>query len=305
MPSESPTTDSPPLGGDAIADVGRAEAGPSAAEARRTQNSRQIVLVTLIAVLILWTYSYNVFIKAQTPVEAFFKIVDTISDDFVIGSLVTIATGVLISILFSATKLYSQVMANVHSFRILEQMVVRDLAQGKWKDFAVGLLHFRDQPTVPGWCPTRVWAALMSLAFIYVLSWIYLLLFSEALFFVAWSAGVNPEVNENTMIQMPMLALAIPFSARVMAYLRYPYAQDYADFMPGAVFVLLVVAAIGYLFESDDQQFYLVRVFTNKKLAAMFLRNAPFLAFIPVFFEASCWIFELTRPRRDEPSTTA
>lgn len=141
---------------------------------------------------------------------------------------------------------------------------------------------------------------LLALAFIDVLSWIYILLFSEALFFVAWSAGVNPEVNVNTMIQMPMLALAIPFSARVMAYLRYPYAQDYADFMPGAVFVLLVVAAIGYLFESDDQQFYLVRVFTNPELTAMFLRNAPFLAFIPVFFEASCWIFELTRPQQSD-----
>ena len=41
-----------------------------------------------------------------------------------------------------------------------------------------------------------------------------------------------------------------------MAYLRYPYTQDYADFMPGAVFVLLLVAALGYMFQSDDQQFF-------------------------------------------------
>ena len=53
---------------------------------------------------------------------------------------------------------------------------------------------------------------------------------------------------------LPTLALAIPFSARVMAYLRYPYAQDYADFMPGAVFVLLLVGTLGYVFHSDDQQ---------------------------------------------------
>ena len=32
-----------------------------------------------------------------------------------------------------------------------------------------------------------------------------------------------------------------------MAYLRYPYTQDYADFMPGAVFVLLLVAALGHV----------------------------------------------------------
>ena len=40
-----------------------------------------------------------------------------------------------------------------------------------------------------------------------------------------------------------------------MAYFRYPYTQDYADFMPGAVFVLLLVGSLGVLFQSDDRRF--------------------------------------------------
>jgi len=256
------------------------------------------MLASLVLLVVVWTYAYNLLIKGQHPLTAFFKIVDTISDDFVIGSLVTLGAGLAIVTFFSLTKIYSQIMANMHSFRMLEEMIVHDLSRGRGYDFMLKLLSFRDQPKPEGACPTRIWAVLASCAFIYLMSWVYLIIFSEALFFVSWSAGVDLRINERTMIQMPMLALAIPFSARVMAYLRYPYAQDFADFMPGAVFVLLVVASLGFLFESPDQKFYLVRVFYNPQepgLAGSFLKNGAFLAFIPVFFEVICWSIEVTR----------
>ena len=99
------------------------------------------------------------------------------------------------------------------------------------------------------------------------------------------------------------MALAIPFSARVMAYLRYPYTQDYADFMPGAVFVLLLVASLGYLFESQDQQFFLERVLydaQHPEYRHMFLRNGLLLAFIPVFTEAVYWLLVIFLAEDDE-----
>jgi hypothetical protein len=119
--------------------------------------------------------------------------------------------------------------------------------------------------------------------------------FSEALFFVSWSAGVNLEITQQNMLFLPTLALAIPFSARVMAYLRYPYTQDYADFMPGAVFVLLLVMSLGYLFESDDQKFFLRQVMMRPHMKTLFLRNGAFLAFIPLFSEAIFWLLSLSQ----------
>lgn len=252
-------------------------------------------LAAIVLVVVCWTYAYNVLIKGHGPLVAFFKIVDTISDDFVIGSLLTIAVGAVVLALFSVTKLYSQIMANAQSFRILETMLIEDLARWRLREFAVKLLNFREQPQPDGCCPSRVWGVLAGLALLYFVSWIYVVLFSEALFFASWSAGVNLDITERNVVLMPMLALSIPFSARVMAYLRYPYAQDYADFMPGAVFVLLVVGSLGFLFESNDQQFYLVRVFSDPTFVSGFLRNGLFLAFIPVFFESACWIVELSR----------
>lgn len=249
--------------------------------------------LVIVMVVLAWTYGYNLFIKGQGALESFFQVMDTISDDFVMGSLLTIAAGVGIVAVFSFTKLYSQIIANIYSFRIIEDLVLSDLRRGNVRPFLRKLLTFRDQPLPDEMCPRRVSSLLFSLTFIYVMSWIYVVLFSEALFFVAWSAGVDLPITPQNMLFMPTLALAIPFSARVMAYLRYPYAQDYADFMPGAVFVYLLVTALGFLFESQTQHFFLVRVSADPVLLATYLRNDAFLAFIPVFFEAAFWLLAL------------
>ena len=258
------------------------------------QNYNRLRLAILL-VLVAWTYLYNTLIKQFGPVEGFFQILDTISDDFVMGALVTIGVGVAIVFVYSFTKLYTQIIANIYSFRILENLLHSELREGRYADFLGKLIRFEDQPHPDTTCPTRVSSLLFAFAFIYVMSWIYLMLFSEALFFVSWSAGVDLPIHEENLLLLPTLALAIPFSARVMAFLRYPYAQSYADFMPGAVFVLLLVAALGSLFESEDQKFFLRDVFRNVEYAWIFLRNGLFLAFIPVFFESCFWIFELYR----------
>ena len=63
--------------------------------------------------------------------------------------------------------------------------------------------------------------------------------------------------------------------------------------MPGAVFVLLIVATLGYLFQSEDQKFFLAQIWKNKYYLVIFIKNGVFLAFIPVFFEACFWIVQL------------
>lgn len=251
--------------------------------------------VTIIVLLLTWTYAYNVLIKEQGPVRGFFEILGTISDDFVMGTLITIAVGIGIVVVFSFTKLYTQIIANIYSFHILEDLIHEDLAKRQWRSFWSKLIRLEDQPLPESTCPKHVSTLLISFSLIYLMSWIYVVLFSEALFFVSWSAGVDLPITDQNLMLMPTLALAVPFSARVMAYFRYPYAQDYADFMPGAVFVLLLVAALGLLFQSDDQKFFLLQVWADRAYMIQFLKNGAFLAFIPVFFEGCFWIVELAR----------
>ena len=43
---------------------------------------------------------------------------------------------------------------------------------------------------------------------------------------------------------IPMF-VAVPFTARLMAYFRYPYVDDYASFIPGILFVIVLLAFVG------------------------------------------------------------
>lgn len=186
----------------------------------------------------------------------------------------------------SFTKLYTQVISHVYSFHILEDLVYGELFQGRYRQFFSRLLRISEQPQPETVFPVRVSSMVFVMCLLYALSWLYVILFSEALYFVCWSAGVTLQLHDSqSLLLLPMLAMSVPFSARVMAYIRYPYAQDYADFMPGALFVLLVVGAMGKLYGSSDHVFFLLQVLENGEFLQSFLRNGAFLAFIPLFFE--------------------
>lgn len=262
--------------------------------ARERRKRRNQLRISTIALILVWVFFYNFLIKEQPFWVAFFQILDTISDDFIMGAMFAIGVGLSIVIVFSFTKLYTQIIANIHSFRIIEDLFYGKLMRGEWGSFFYAILTLEDQPRPKMVCPKRVSSLALSFGFIYVMSWIYVVLFSEALFFVSWSAGVDLPINSETLYYLPMLGLAIPFSARVMAYFRYPYAQDYADFMPAAVFVLLLVFSLGSLHDSNDQKFFLLQIYESTSLMLSFLRNGAFLAFIPVFFEGAFWLFELS-----------
>lgn len=255
--------------------------------------SRASIGQSIVFLLLLWAFVFNIVVKEQSAIVAFFEIIDTITENLVMGSIVTVLMGLGIVSVFTITKLYTQIISKTSSFRILENIILEEAAQGNWKVFGQRLLHFEEEPDPGEVVPEHLSSILISLSILYLVSWVYVLLFSEALFFVSWSAGVDLPITVSNIELLPTLALAIPFSARVMAYLRYPYAQDYADFMPGAVFVLLLVGSLGYLFHSDDQQFFLLRVWHDQQLLREFLRSGLTLAFVPVFSESLFWMVDI------------
>ena len=47
---------------------------------------------------------------------------------------------------------------------------------------------------------------------------------------------------------IPMFAVAVPFTARLMAYFKYPYVEEYAGFILGILFVVvLLLAFVAYM----------------------------------------------------------
>lgn len=260
-------------------------------ESSEPPNGRQALAVLLL--LCGWVFAYNLLILDLSVFDALFGIADTISEDLVVGSVVTVVVGGGIVIAFTVTKLYTQIIAEASSFRMLERIAMDELGEGRWREAGLRILYFEDEEITADVVPRTAAAVLFSFSAMYLMSWLYLVLFSEALFFVSWSAGVDLPLSEHNLELLPTLALSIPFSARIMAYLRYPYASDYADFMPAALFVLLLVASLGYLFESEDQKFFLVQVWSNPEWTLSFARNGLSLAFVPVFAEGIFWLAHL------------
>ena len=77
---------------------------------------------------------------------AFFAIIDTITEDLVMGSLVTISVGVGIVLVFTITKLYTQIISRADSFRVLERVSIV-ISPRKWlKTVGNRLLNFQDEP---------------------------------------------------------------------------------------------------------------------------------------------------------------
>ena len=283
-----------------LSDASTAANGADQAAKTERMNQRTRLSLVVLAVLVGWTFLYNIVIKDMSYYAAFVKIVDTLSDDFFMGAALTLGAGLAILGVFTATKLSTQIISNVYSFRILEDLFLQTAFRGDWKGFFHGLMRFDDLPQPETIYPDRAAFMLVAFSLIFVMSWMYVVLFSEALFFVSWSAGVDLPITEKTLLLLPTLSVAIPFSARMMAYAKYPYAQDYADFMPAAFFVVGMVAFLGYIHNSQDQQFYLWRVYSNPQFRMQFISNGLFLAFVPVFTEAVYWLLAVSRMNRSE-----
>ena len=289
MSSETPIT--PPE--EVAPEQPLAEPAPSKEEAERAAllKGATATLMVSLSVVLAWLYTYNLVVHKMNPVLAFFKILDGIND-LVMGMLVVLVVGLGIVFVFTITNLFTQTITNIHSVRLLEDLIRDHLMKKEWKPFFVKLLHFNDLPAPDSPFPRHVSSALLVFAYHYIVAWFYLVVFSECLWFAAWSAGVYLDLYPETMNIVPMFAIAVPFTARLMAYFKYPYADDYAAFIPGILFVVvLLLAFVAYMggpFQYFVQDIYMRQepgFFNQGALLWKFLKDGLIIAFYPVFGE--------------------
>jgi hypothetical protein len=282
---------------------------PEEREDMRT-GARATLKVSLIVVL-GWLFAYNLIVHKMNPLLGFFKILDGIND-LVIGMLSVVAIGLGIVVVFTVTNLFTQTMTNLYSMRILEDLIRERLFEKDFRGFFHGLVHFNDQPQPRSPFPRHTSSALMVFAYHYVIAWFYLVVFSECLYFAAWSAGVYLDLYPETMNIIPMFAIAVPFTARLMAYFKYPYAEEYAAFIPGILFVVvLLLAFVAWM--NGPFQFFIEDIYNEQNLPYFnqgalfwkFLRDGLEIAFYPVFGEVVFFYLMYQDVRRDEEAEEA
>ncbi len=263
-------------------------------------------LMVSLSLTLLWLYAYNLIVHHMNPLLAFFKVLDGIND-LVTGMLGVVAIGVGVIVVFTGTVLFTQTITNLYSMRLMEDLI-RDYAmKGKWRDFINGLVHFGELPKPVSPFPRHTSSAILVFTYHYVISWFYLVVFTECLYFAAWSAGVYLDLYPSTMHIMPMFAIAVPFTARLMAYLDYPYADDYASFIPGILFVVvLLLAFVGMMggnfqfFVTDASTRSEVGYFAEGALFWKFLKDGCLIAFYPVFGEVIFFYLQYQDLKRED-----
>ncbi len=265
-------------------------------ELEQIKASAKATLYVSMGVTLVWLFAYNIVGHDMNPALAFFKVLDGINE-LVIGMLYVVVIGLGIVTVFTLTNLFTQTMTNLYSLRIMEDLIREHLFKGEWKVFIVKMIHFNEQPKPVTPFPRYVSSALMVFTYHYIVSWFYLIVFSECLYFAAWSAGVYLDFFPESMNIIPMFAVAVPFTARLMAYFRYPYVDDYASFIPGILFVIvLLLAFVVYMTpQGEDLPFQFLwndlqdreyqPFFAKGSLFWKFLKDGVMIAFYPVFGE--------------------
>ena len=281
----------------------------STEEMEQIRASAKTTLYVSIAMTLVWLFGYNMVVHEMGPVLAFFKVLDGINE-LVIGMLTVLGIGVGIVAVFTITNLFTQTMTNLYSLRIMEDLIRDHLFKGEYRVFLSKMIHFNDLPKPKTPFPRYVSSALFVFTYHYVVSWFYLIVFSECLYFAAWSAGVYLKFYPETMNIIPMFAVAVPFTARLMAYFKYPYVEEYASFIPGILFVVvLLLAFVAYMdgpFESlllELQDREVVGFFAKGSLFWKFLKDGVMIAFYPVFGEVVLF-YLLYQELQEKESTT-
>jgi len=264
------------------------EGSDSRAEVRKSATSTLLVGLSLT---LIWLFAYNIISHGMGPLEGFFKILDGINE-LVIGMLGVVMIGLGIVVVFTLTNLFTQMITNLYSMRIMEDLIREHLMKGEWRLFIHKMVHFAEQPQPETPFPRHVSSAMMVFGYHYAVSWFYLVVFSECLYFAAWSAGVYLDLYPETMNAIPMFAIAVPFTARLMAYFKYPYVEEYASFIPGILFVVvLLLAFVAYM--GGNFQFLLEDIwnreqepfFSQGTLFWKFMKDGLIIAFYPVLGE--------------------
>ena len=260
-------------------------------ELLQIRKSATATLKVSIALTLCWLFIYKIVSYEMSPLLAFFKVLDGIND-VVVGMLTVSVIGLGIVVIFTITNLFTQTMTNLYSMRMIEDLIREHLFKREYRTFIYKLVHFDELPKPSSPFPRYMSSGLMAFAYYYSVSWFYLVVFSECLYFAAWSAGVELPFYPENMHIIPMFAIAVPFTARLMAYMKYPYAQDYASFIPGILFVVvLLLAFAGYM--GGNFQFLMKDIYNTEEVGYFvrgalfwkFLKDGVMIAFYPVFGE--------------------
>lgn len=247
--------------------------------------SKNTAAQVIIVFLLGWIFAFNIFMKQQDLVDAFFQLINTVSEDLVMGA----GSGLIAVLLFCVCTVFGNVMAQFLSRRDFFGCLDTILVSGKGVGECLSqLMHLEGADQNKQVVPSSVVGIIFSLSFTYACGLLSISVLSQPFWAYASSASDVQGVVLFTLV--PMLTV------RLLTLVGYRYGTRLANSIIFFVLILLLID-IGEVLNllSLGLSCYPSDIYLQK----LYLHDMTLYAFLPVLLESLAWLILLFSTEED------
>lgn len=241
--------------------------------------SRNTAAQIIIIFLLGWIFAFNVLMKQTDLVDAFFQLINTVSEDLVMGG----GSGLIAVLLFGLCAVFGNTVALFLSRR--DFFGCLDMIVGSGKGIAEclsQLIHLESADQHEEVVPASSTGIVLSLSFVYACGLLSVFVFAQPF----WD-----QVSSASDVQGVVLFALVPMlTVRFLTLLGYRYGSRLANSI--VLFVLfLLLLNIGEIL--NLLSLGLSCYPSDIQLQKLYLYDMTLYAFLPVFVESLAWLILL------------
>jgi len=241
--------------------------------------SKNTAAQVIIVFLLGWIFAFNIFMKQQDLVDAFFQLINTVSEDLVMGG----GSGLIAVLIFGVCAVLGNVIALFLSRRDFFGCVDRIIGSGKGIIECVSdLIQLEGAEKNKDVVPSSSTGIILSLSFVYGCSLLSIFVLTQPF----WK-----NVSSAMDVQGAVLFALVPMlTVRFLTLLGYRYGARLANAIVLFVLFLLLID-IGEVLNllSLGLSCYPSDIYLQK----LYLYDMTLYAFLPVLLESLAWLILL------------
>ena len=243
----------------------------------------QYILIFILG----WTFFFNITIKELHFIDAFFKLIDTISEDMIMGAGGGIFVALLWGTLMVLGIFFTQTLSLTDGFARFDSILH---TSDSVKTLGSRLINISKEPSQAHTYPSTAAGVMLSLSMIYASGLISVFMLAQILFLIF-------EVSINNIQQIVLFSLAPVMAFRSMSLLKYPFTVVLVPFF-SIVFGLILFIDTGIFWLGEDTHFSLFP--TDKSIQKSYIYSAILYSFLLVLLEGLSWLVALFSSGEDK-----
>jgi hypothetical protein len=288
----------------------------------RIKEKSLVVGQVVLGLLIIWSLLYNILIKKQHLFEAFFGIIDTLTEDLFMRAGMGLFAAIVIMIMAFFSERYAQMLSINYFFRQMEiifawefeeeeptkslkenhsteeNQMERSNVQPQQKMMLLQVIEMEDMPVPLCNYPLSGKSALTSLATLYLFHACFLFILSEPIALLVRLNSADILINGDFVTNIAVMALSLPLSIRIMSAVGYKDTKQFANIIPFVSVLCILFICLPIAFDNMDASF-LESVYNQNAFWNIFIREILLLAFIPTFLEGILWMLQIFALKED------